>query len=167
MPMIDPEHDDRRPLPGDLARSAPAGWPTCTSPRTSSWARKVALKLLHHRFAEDQEFVERFRREAPSAAGLSHPNVVSVYDRGEWDGTYYIAMEYLAGPLAEGDRARGGAARPGRGDRHHRADPAGRALRPPARRDPPRSQAPQRDPRRRGPRARSPTSGSPARAPRT
>jgi eukaryotic-like serine/threonine-protein kinase len=59
--------------------------------------RQVALKLLHHRFAEDQEFVERFRREASSAAGLSHPNVVSVYDRGEWDGTYYIAMEYLPG----------------------------------------------------------------------
>ncbi len=59
--------------------------------------RQVALKLLHHRFSEDQEFVERFRREASSAAGLSHPNVVSVYDRGEWDGTYYIAMEYLPG----------------------------------------------------------------------
>ncbi len=59
--------------------------------------RQVALKLLHHRFAEDQEFVERFRREASSAAGLSHPNVVAVFDRGEWDGTYYIAMEYLPG----------------------------------------------------------------------
>jgi beta-lactam-binding protein with PASTA domain len=59
--------------------------------------RQVALKLLHHRFSSDQEFVERFRREASSAAGLSHPNVVSVYDRGEWDGTYYIAMEYLPG----------------------------------------------------------------------
>ena len=59
--------------------------------------RQVALKLLHHRFSQDQEFVERFRREASSAAGLSHPNVVSVYDRGEWDDTYYIAMEYLPG----------------------------------------------------------------------
>jgi serine/threonine-protein kinase len=59
--------------------------------------RRIALKLLHHRFAEDQEFVERFRREASSAAGLSHPNVVAVFDRGEWDGTYYIAMEYLPG----------------------------------------------------------------------
>jgi beta-lactam-binding protein with PASTA domain len=76
--------------------------------------RQVALKLLHHRFAEDQEFVERFRREASSAAGLSHPNVVAVFDRGEWDGTYYIAMEYLPGrslkavvrehgPLSPGD----------------------------------------------------------------
>jgi beta-lactam-binding protein with PASTA domain/predicted Ser/Thr protein kinase len=59
--------------------------------------RKVALKLLHPRFAEDDEFVERFRREASSAAGLQHPNVVGVFDRGEWDGTYYIAMEYLPG----------------------------------------------------------------------
>ncbi|HEY7932890.1 MAG TPA: Stk1 family PASTA domain-containing Ser/Thr kinase [Solirubrobacteraceae bacterium] len=59
--------------------------------------RQVAVKILHHRFAEDQEFVERFRREAQSAAGLSHPNVVSIFDRGEWNGTYYIAMEYLPG----------------------------------------------------------------------
>ena len=59
--------------------------------------RKVALKLLYRRFAEDDEFVERFRREASSAAGLQHPNVVGVFDRGEWDGTYYIAMEYLPG----------------------------------------------------------------------
>ena len=44
--------------------------------------RKVALKLLHRRFAQDPDFVERFRREAQAAAGLQHPNVVSVYDRG-------------------------------------------------------------------------------------
>jgi len=59
--------------------------------------RKVALKLLHGRFAADPDFVERFRREAQSAAGLQHPHVVSVYDRGSWDDTYYIAMEYLPG----------------------------------------------------------------------
>ena len=59
--------------------------------------RQVALKLLYRRFAEDAEFVERFRREASSAAGLQHPNIVGVFDRGEWDGTYYIAMEYLKG----------------------------------------------------------------------
>src|SRR6266567_6209537 len=59
--------------------------------------RKVALKLLHHRFAENPGFVERFRREAQAAAGLQHPNVVGVYDRGAYDGTYYIAMEYLPG----------------------------------------------------------------------
>ncbi|HEX6654209.1 MAG TPA: Stk1 family PASTA domain-containing Ser/Thr kinase [Thermoleophilaceae bacterium] len=59
--------------------------------------RQVALKVLHRRFAQDQEFVERFRREAKSAAGLNHPNVVGVFDRGEHEGTYYIAMEYLEG----------------------------------------------------------------------
>jgi beta-lactam-binding protein with PASTA domain/predicted Ser/Thr protein kinase len=59
--------------------------------------RKVALKLLHRRFAEDPDFVERFRREAQAAASLQHPNVVQVYDRGEYDGIYYIAMEYLPG----------------------------------------------------------------------
>jgi beta-lactam-binding protein with PASTA domain len=59
--------------------------------------RRVALKLLYRRFAEDPEFVERFRREASAAGGLQHPNVVSVYDRGEWEGTYYIAMEFLEG----------------------------------------------------------------------
>ncbi len=59
--------------------------------------RQIALKVLHRRFARDREFVERFRREASSAAGLQHPNVVGVFDRGEYDGTYYIAMEYLPG----------------------------------------------------------------------
>ena len=59
--------------------------------------REVAVKVLHHHFAEDQEFVERFKREASSAAALSHPNIVGIFDRGEWNGTYYIAMEYVAG----------------------------------------------------------------------
>ncbi len=59
--------------------------------------RRVAVKLLHERFAQDAEFVERFRREASSAASLSHANIVAVYDRGEWNGTYYIAMELLEG----------------------------------------------------------------------
>jgi len=59
--------------------------------------RQVALKVLHARFAQDREFVERFRREAEAAAGLQHPNVVAVFDRGEVDGTYYIAMQYLEG----------------------------------------------------------------------
>jgi eukaryotic-like serine/threonine-protein kinase len=59
--------------------------------------RQVAVKVLHRRFAQDQEFVERFRREAKSVAGLSHPNVVGVFDRGGHEGTYYIAMEHLPG----------------------------------------------------------------------
>jgi serine/threonine-protein kinase len=59
--------------------------------------REVALKVLHRRFSRDQQFVERFRREASAAAGLQHPNVVGVYDRGEHEDTYYIVMENLPG----------------------------------------------------------------------
>src|SRR6266540_2208560 len=59
--------------------------------------RRVAIKILNERHANDEQFVERFRREAKNAAGLSHPNIVSIYDRGEAEGTYYIAMEYLDG----------------------------------------------------------------------
>jgi serine/threonine-protein kinase len=56
--------------------------------------RDVALKVLREQFADDEEFVERFKREAQSAASLSHPNIVQVYDRGETEyGTSYIAME--------------------------------------------------------------------------
>jgi serine/threonine-protein kinase len=60
--------------------------------------RQVALKVLHRRFAQDQEFVQRFQREAESAARLQHPNIVSVFDRGRFEGTYYIAMQYIDGP---------------------------------------------------------------------
>jgi serine/threonine-protein kinase len=59
--------------------------------------RKVAIKILHERYASDTQFVERFRREATHAAGLSHPNVVSIFDRGETDGSYFIVMEYVEG----------------------------------------------------------------------
>jgi len=69
--------------------------------------RDVAIKILHDRFAQDREFVERFRREAQSAAGLQHPNVVSVFDRGEFNNTYFIAMEYVDGPSLK-DLVKGG-----------------------------------------------------------
>jgi serine/threonine-protein kinase len=59
--------------------------------------RRVAIKILNERHANDEQFVERFRREAKNAAGLSHPNIVSIFDRGQAEGTYYIAMEYLDG----------------------------------------------------------------------
>jgi hypothetical protein len=66
--------------------------------------RDVALKVLREQYAESEEFVERFRREATSAASLSHPNIVQVYDRGRSeDGEYYIAMEYVPGGTL-GDR---------------------------------------------------------------
>jgi beta-lactam-binding protein with PASTA domain len=63
----------------------------------SQLGRRVALKLLAPRFAADPGFRERFRREASAAAGMQHPNIVSIYDRGEWDGTSYIAMELVDG----------------------------------------------------------------------
>jgi hypothetical protein len=61
--------------------------------------RDVALKVLKDHYAQNEEFIERFKREAQSAASLSHPSIVSIFDRGESeDGTYYyIAMEYLPG----------------------------------------------------------------------
>jgi len=60
--------------------------------------RNVALKVLRKRYAGDEGSAERFRREASSAASLSHPNIVQVYNRGETgDGTLYIVMEYVSG----------------------------------------------------------------------
>ncbi len=59
--------------------------------------RRVAIKILNGRHANDDQFIERFRREAKNAAALNHPNIVSIYDRGNAEDTYYIAMEYLDG----------------------------------------------------------------------
>jgi serine/threonine-protein kinase len=59
--------------------------------------RKVALKVMHLQFGEDPEYVERFRREARSVASLSHPNVVTVIDRGEHEGRQFIVFEYIEG----------------------------------------------------------------------
>src|SRR5881275_3113285 len=59
--------------------------------------RPVALKVLFPELSVDRSFVERFRREAQAAANLSHPNIVSVYDWGEEEGTYFIVMEYVDG----------------------------------------------------------------------
>ncbi len=59
--------------------------------------RKVALKVLHEQYTRDEDYVERFRREARSVASLSHPNIVTVIDRGEHGGRQYIVFEYVAG----------------------------------------------------------------------
>ena len=79
--------------------------------------RDVALKVLRVRYADDEQFVERFRREAKNAASLNHPSIVQVYDQGQSEsGTYYIAMEYVPegtlkerikreGPLGPGEAA--------------------------------------------------------------
>src|SRR2546423_4193733 len=59
--------------------------------------RTVALKVLHPHFGDDEEYVERFRREARAVAQLSHPNIVTVIDRGEADGHQFIVFEYVHG----------------------------------------------------------------------
>src|SRR5215217_5849515 len=75
--------------------------------------REVALKLLKDRYAENEEFVERFRREAKSAAALSSSYIVPIFDRGETDdGTYYITMEYLPGGTLKDRITATGALRP-------------------------------------------------------
>src|ERR671918_1312885 len=95
MPVTDPQIVDNRYRV--VNRIGSGGMADVYCAEDLQLGRKVALKLLYRRFAEDEEFVERFRREASAAAGLQHPNVVQVFDRGEWDGTYYIAMEFLEG----------------------------------------------------------------------
>lgn len=59
--------------------------------------RKVAVKVLRQQYVHDEEFIQRFRREAQSAASLSHPNVVSIYDVGQEEDIHYIVMEYVEG----------------------------------------------------------------------
>src|SRR3954470_18779184 len=59
--------------------------------------RTVAIKILHEHFSRDDDYVERFRREARAAARLSHPNIVTVIDRGEAEGRQFIVFEYIDG----------------------------------------------------------------------
>jgi len=95
-----------------LARLGTGGMAEVWSAEDSQLGRQVALKMLHPRLAADHDFVERFRREASAAAKLQHPNIVQVYDRGESQGTYYIAMEYLRGSSLK-DLVRRGPLEPG------------------------------------------------------
>src|SRR5690348_10934010 len=59
--------------------------------------RRIALKVLPHALGDDNEFAQRFVREARAAARLTHPNVVAVYDQGEDHGVLFLAMEYVEG----------------------------------------------------------------------
>src|SRR5213595_2180206 len=59
--------------------------------------RRVALKVLHEQYTSDEDYVERFRREARAVAQLTHPNIVTVIDRGEQDGRQFIVFEYVDG----------------------------------------------------------------------
>ena len=65
--------------------------------RDSKLDRPVALKVLSPELSRDPSFVERFRREAQSAAGLNHPNIVGIFDWGQEHGTSFIVMEYIDG----------------------------------------------------------------------
>lgn len=73
------------------------GMATVYKARCNLLNRYVAVKVLKDEFSKDAEFVKRFRAEAQSAASLTHPNIVSVYDVGEENGTNYIVMELLTG----------------------------------------------------------------------
>jgi len=65
--------------------------------RDRQLGRRVAVKILHERYADDEEYVERFRREARAVAQLNHPNIVTVIDRGESDGMQFIVFEHVEG----------------------------------------------------------------------
>jgi eukaryotic-like serine/threonine-protein kinase len=76
--------------------------------------RDVALKVLRRPYADDEDFVKRFKREAQYAAALSHPHIVSFYGRGETeDGTHYIAMEYVPGGSLKARISQEGSLAPG------------------------------------------------------
>ena len=73
------------------------GMSTVYKAHDSLLERYVALKVLHQQYNEDEDFVERFKREARSVAQLQHPNIVTVIDRGEEDGRQYIVFEFIDG----------------------------------------------------------------------
>ena len=80
-----------------LERIAAGGMGEVFRARDAVLDREVAIKVLHRSLAGDAGFVERFRREARAAAGISHPNIVNVHDWGAVDGIYYMVMEYVRG----------------------------------------------------------------------
>ncbi len=80
-----------------LSRVADGGMATVYLAVDERLDREVALKVMRPHLVHDETFVTRFRREARSAASLSHPNVVAVYDQGEDDGQVFLAMEYVPG----------------------------------------------------------------------
>ena len=78
-------------------RSGSGGMSTVYCAFDTLLERRVALKILHEQFGRDEEHVERFRREARAVAQLSHPNIVTVIDRGEEDGKQFIVFELIEG----------------------------------------------------------------------
>ena len=93
-PVVDRLLDGRYAVHHRLARGGMASVYLATDTRLD---RRVAVKVMHPGLAEDPEFVARFNREARAAAGLNHPDVVSVYDQGTDDGHPFLVMEYVPG----------------------------------------------------------------------
>lgn len=85
---------DRYELVSHIARG---GMADVWEARDRALNRRVAVKVLHAQFSNDESFVRRFRREAQAAANLSHPNIVSIYDWGQEGATYFIVMELIEG----------------------------------------------------------------------
>ena len=112
--------------------------------------RQEALKVLRPEFSRDASFRERFIREADLAAGLRHPHIVGIHDRGEHDGQLWIAMDYIEGTdlssLARTALPSGHASRPRHNHHYRRRQCAG--LRPQERSAAPRRQARQHHRRR-------------------
>ncbi len=75
--------------------------------------REVAVKVMHPHLADDEQFIARFHREAKSAARMSHPNVVAVFDQGTSDDVVYLVMEYVAGTTLRDLISERGALTPG------------------------------------------------------
>ena len=85
-----------------IERAGVGGMAEVYRARDELLGREVAVKVLSDKFSRDHSFVERFRREAQSAANLNHPNIASIYDYGDDGGTYFIVMEYIDGkPLSD------------------------------------------------------------------
>jgi serine/threonine protein kinase len=95
----------RPPQPGDLIADryeleelvGTGGMSSVFRAHDSQLERRVAIKILHEHYAADPEYLERFRREARAVAKLSHPNIVTVIDRGDDDGRQYIVFEHVEG----------------------------------------------------------------------
>jgi eukaryotic-like serine/threonine-protein kinase len=108
--MIETSIDGRYQI---IARIAAGGMGEVFRAHDSVLDREVALKMLHTSLADDPAFIDRFRREARSAATLSHPNIVGVHDWGETQGTYFMVMEFVRGVNLRGILMRHGALQPG------------------------------------------------------
>ena len=107
--MIETTVDGRYQI---VARVAAGGMGEVFRARDPVLDREVALKILHPSLADDPSFIDRFRREARSAATLSHPNIVNVHDWGETQGTYFMVMEFIRGPNLRSLLMRDGALEP-------------------------------------------------------